>query len=296
MAMRLATEATADAPTTPTMGAEVLGRIPLFAGLDADDRAALWGMMKAERFGPQQPVIWIGETGTDFYVVQHGAVIVVAPNEVGEEVTLANLGPGQFFGELSLLDGGPRTASVRSITESTLLILSREEFQAFIVSHPSAAVHILAELGRRTREMIEKVRGIRNVNEVIEQTRSRWDVVAGRVATISASRAFLMANLVFFGTWITVNLLNGRDAFDPAPFGLLGFVVSIESLLVSLFVLNSQNQEGDRDRVRADLDYQVNLKAHLEVMQLHQKLDKLTAAIRGENGSGDKPGKDGPAA
>ena len=126
----------------------------------------------------------------------------------------------------------------------------------------------------------------------IAESRSRWDEVASRIATISASHAFLVANLVFFGLWMGINLYNGRDAFDPAPFGLLSFVVGVESLLVSLFVLNSQNQEGERDRIRSDLDYQVNLKAHLEVMQLHRKLDKLTAAISG-TGERDGDGKGG---
>ncbi len=261
------------------MGDEVLSRIPLFAGLSADQRADLGGLLKTRQFQPQSPVFWIGENGTEFYIVQDGAVTVSAPDEAGKEVALARLGPGQFFGEISLLDGGPRTATVRAIEDTTLLCLTREQFHAFLLQHPAAAIHMLSILGQRQRDTNEKLRGVRNANQAIEENLSTWNRISSKIASHSASQSFVLVNVVFFGGWMILNILMGKDAFDAAPFGLAGFICSVEALFLSLFVLVAANQQGDRDRIRADLDYQVNLKAQYEVMQLHRKLDRVEAQL-----------------
>lgn len=140
---------------------------------------------------------------------------------------------------------------------------------------------MLTILGNRQRETNEKLRGIRNVNEAVAQQQSRWAVVAERIAGISANQWFVLLNLLFFVFWIVINVAlkaTGRTPWDDPPsFGTLGFMVTIEALFISLFVLISQGHQSERDRIRADLDYQVNVKAHQEVMQLHQKLDRLHA-------------------
>lgn len=271
------------------MGDEVLSKIPLFAGLSADERADLGGFLKTNQFQSNAPVFWIGENGTDFYIVQEGSVTISAPDESGKEVTLAKLGPGHFFGEISLLDGGPRTATVRANTDTTLLCLSREQFHKFLLKHPSAAIHMLNILGQRQRETNEKLRGVRNPNQAIEESMSAWNRISLKIASLSASQSFMFAHVVFIGGWMAVNLALGRDAFDSSPFELAGFILSVEALFLSLFILVATTQEGDRERIRADLDYQVNLKAQYEVMQLHRKLDRLTAMVeeerQGRNGA-----------
>ncbi|MGB7159156.1 MAG: DUF1003 domain-containing protein [Tepidisphaeraceae bacterium] len=261
-----------------------MSKIPLFAGLSPDERADLGGLLKTRQYQSQAPVFWIGENGTEFYIVQVGAVTVSAPDEAGKEVTLARLGPGHFFGEISLLDGGPRTATIRADTDTTLLCLTREQFHAFLRQHPSAAIHMMTILGQRQRETNEKLRGVRNANQAIDEQQTRWGRISAKIASLSASQSFVLLNLIFFGAWMIVNLARGKNAFDPAPFGLLGFIITVEALFISLFVLISTNQEGERDRIRADLDYQVNLKAQYEVMQLHRKLDRVEAKLAERNG------------
>ena len=262
---------------------DVLGYIPLFANLPAAERAELNQLLKTRKFAAHQPVVWLGEQGDDFYIVHSGKVTVSAPDETGKEVTLSTLSSGQFFGEISLLDGGPRTATVRTATDATMLVLAREDFLNFLRRHPDAAIYMLTILGNRQRETNEKLRGIRNVNEAVAQQQSRWGVIAERIATISANQWFVLLNLFFFVLWVVVNVLlkvTGRTPWDDPPsFGTLGFMVTIEALFISLFVLISQGQQGERDRIRADLDYQVNLKAHQEVMQLHQKVDRLHTSV-----------------
>jgi len=273
------------------MSSDILSAVPLFAKLPVEERAELEGLLKTQEFPANKHIVWIGDKGEDFFIVKHGKVIVSCPDETGKEVVLSHLGPGHFFGEISLLDGGPRTATVRTATDSSMLVLAREDFLKFLQKHPDAAIYMLGILGKRQRDTNDKIRGIRNANEAIAEERTRWQVTAERIATISASQWFVLMNLLFFAIWVGINIVlknMGRTPWDEPPsFGTLGFIVTVEALFISLFVLISQGQQGERDRIRADLDYQINLKAHQEVMGLHQKLDKLQAIVAGLTSGAD---------
>lgn len=262
------------------MDKTILSKIPLFARLTEAELDELAGYLRQQQVDAQHPIVWIGEVGSEFYILQDGQAAVVVPDESGKEVTLSVLGPGQFFGEISLIDGGVRTATVRALTPSTLLVLGRDEFHQFIRKHPSAAIQMLTILGQRQRDILDKLRGIKNVNQVVDERTPTWRKISLVIASMTASEAFILLNIAFFALWIVSNSLRGGDALDPFPFGLLGFIVSIESLFISLFVLISQNREGDRNRIQADLDYQVNRKAHLEVMGLHQKMDQILNRLK----------------
>ena len=261
------------------MSTDILNSVALFAKLPPEERAELENLLKTQDYPANRPIVWLGEKGEDFYIVKHGKVLVSCPDESGKEVVLGHLEPGQFFGEISLLDGGPRTATVRTVVDSSMLILSRQDFLNFLMKHPDAAIYMLAILGKRQRDTNEKIRGIRNANEAIAEKRTRWHAIAEKIANVSASQWFVLVNLIVFAIWMGTNVIlkqMGRTPWDDPPsFGTLAFLVTIEALFISLFVLISQSQQSERDRIRADLDYQVNLKAHQEVMQLHQKVDRL---------------------
>ncbi|MGC3957472.1 MAG: DUF1003 domain-containing protein [Verrucomicrobiota bacterium] len=156
-----------------------------------------------------------------------------------------------------------------------LLSLSRHDFLEFLKKNPTAGIHILTVLGQRQREMVEKLRGVKNVNEVYEEKVTRWQKIADIIAAVSASPQFVLTHLVWFGLWMIINAFMGEKGPDPYPFPLLTMIVSLEAIFLSIFVLVSQNRSGEKDRIHADLDYQVNLKAHLEVMQLHQKVGRI---------------------
>jgi uncharacterized membrane protein len=258
---------------------ELLRNIPLFAKLTEDQLIELTGMLKSQKVEAAQPIFWVGDEGSDFYVIQVGRVTVSYPDELGREIILADLGPGQFFGEISLLDGGPRTASARAQTDCILVSLDRTDFLRFLEQRPKAAGYVVAVLGARQRDMLDKLRGVKNVNEIIEMGTTRWQRIADTIAAVSASQAFVLLHVLWFGAWMLYNAIRGDKAPDPYPFGLLTMVVSLEAIFLSIFVLVSQNRSGEKDRVRADLDYQVNLKAQLEIMQLHQKMDRVQSAL-----------------
>ena len=264
------------------METDVLAKIPLFAELPERDRNGLAELLHRHSFEAGKHIVWVGEPGEEFFIIEQGTVMICLPDEGGRELALAALGPGQFFGEISLLDGGPRTATARAETAATLLKLGREDFLRFLHLHPAVAVHMLTVLGSRQRETNEKLRGIKNANEVIEENRTRAQRIAEGVARTFASSPFIMANLIIFAVWMLANIFLARmnRAFDDPPtFATLGFLITLEAILLSLFVLNSQNRQAERDRIRSDLEYQVNLKNHLEVMQLHQKVDRLDKAL-----------------
>jgi len=161
--------------------------------------------------------------------------------------------------------------------------LGRDAFMEFIRSKPAAAIHMLMVLGQRQRETNEKLRGIKNANEVIAQKRTSAQKAAEKIADTFASNWYVLMNLIFFAGWIVLNtwrMARGLHPFDDPPtFFTLGFIITLEAILLSMFVLNSQKRQADRDRIRSDLEYQINLKAHLEVMALHQKVDRLAGMV-----------------
>ena len=255
-----------------------LAHIPLFANLTLKERTALSLLLKPKRFEPGQPIVFVGDPGLEFFIIEQGRVAITLPDENGREMVLAMLVSGQFFGEISLMDGGPRTATARADTDVTLMELARTDFLAFVHHHPAVAIHMMTVLGQRQRETNEKLRGIKNANEVIAQKRTAAERVAENLATMFASHRFLVVNLIFFSSWIMVNVAlfkSHRHFDDPPSFSTLGFIITLESILLSMFVLASQKLQSDRDRIRSDLEYQVNVKAHLEIVQLHQKVDRL---------------------
>jgi CRP/FNR family cyclic AMP-dependent transcriptional regulator len=262
-----------------------LSDIPLFSTLEPDARAALLASMTESTVKAQEPVFWIGDPGETLYVVVDGRVEITAPDERGNHLTLDTLGPGSVFGEISLLDGGPRSATVRAVTDVRLLGLARDAFHAVLREHPAVAIGALHIMGARQRTSTAVLRGLTNPNTAIGETTTRWQRISDRIATVAASHVFTLTHVVWFGSWVLLNVLASAGwlpavlGFDPFPFGLLTLIVSLEAIFLSIFVLVSQNRSAERDRIRTDLDYQVNVKAHLAIVNVIERLDRIERAI-----------------
>ena len=258
-----------------------LTHIPLFARLDPAGQAALAPLLTVESVKAGEPVFWFGDHGDTMYVVDSGRAEVTAPDAEGGHVLLDTLGPGGVFGELSLLDGGPRSATVRALTDCRLLALSRAAFHTFLRQRPDVAIEVLQVMGARQRASTAVIRGMPNPNRVIAESATRWQRASDAIASVAASQAFTVTHLTWFGTWILLNTIAAAGllplalAFDPFPFGLLTLIVSLEAIFLSIFVLVSQNRQSERDRIRTDLDYQVNVKAHVEVMGIARRLENV---------------------
>ena len=249
-------------------------KIPLFADLGADQREYLASRMSVRTLTPLETLFWVGDAGNEMFVVEEGNVEICIPDQGGKEIRLAILGPGEFLGEISLLDGGPRTATARALENAVLLVIAHADFRNCILDFPQVALNVIGILSRRQRQTVEKLRGIRNLNEVLQENLTHWQRLANAIAGMAASQSFLMVHALSFGAWILVNLLLRGRAIDPFPFPFLCFWASVEAIFLSLFILISQAMQGQKDRIRNEVEYQVALKLQLEMMQLHQKMDE----------------------
>lgn len=262
-----------------------LANVPLFARLDAAEQADLIGRMKPREVEEGTVVVWHGERGDSMFIIIAGSLGVSVPSDKGEHVAVATLtagGTGCYFGELSLLDGGPRTATVRANEPCRLLELHRKDFMAFLLAKPDAALDMLSTLAIRQRESLSALRGMKNPNEAFASQRTTlWQRVSDVIASVAAGQWFMIFHLVWFGVWIGLNVFLPTDsAFDPFPFGLLTMVVSLEAIFLSIFVMVSQNRQSEKDRLRTDLDYQVNVRAESEILALSAKLDRMENLLK----------------
>lgn len=263
----------------PTDGT-LLAEVQFFQLLDEQEREVLAAQLDLVQL-PAGTHMWdVGDPGGTMYVVSSGAVELFMRDDTGERIVLETVGRGEVFGELSLLDGGSRTASAQVVEDLEALVVDRNDLDVLFKTHPHAAFDLLAAMGRRMRRSVELLRhtASRNVNEEIEDRRTTVQKVADWIAEFSGSIPFLILHLVFFAVWILLNMPGVPHApmFDPFPYGLLTMVVSLEAIILSVFVLLSQNRNAAKDRIRADIEYDVNLKAELEIAHLHEKVDHLT--------------------
>jgi CRP/FNR family cyclic AMP-dependent transcriptional regulator len=260
---------------------QLLARAPLFKLLNDAERADLEQVLERRTVRAGEAVFTIGEPGDSLYVVGTGSVELFVKDNTGAKIVLALCGPGEVFGELSLFDGGARTATAMPIEDTDLLVLDRDDLLTFLRKYPDAALDLLTMMGQRIRSTDEILRRrvARNINEEMAIRSTTIEKVADVIAEFSGSISFLMLNAVWFTCWIGWNLLPGVKHFDPYPFGFLTMVVSLEAIFLSIFVLVSQNRQGAKDRLRADAEYEVNLKAELEITHLHEKVDFLAEEI-----------------
>ncbi len=196
-----------------------------------------------------------------------------------------------------MLDGRLRSATLRCTDDARLLELGRDDLLAVLPHSPHLALDMMAEMTARARRVDELLRSrvSRNVNEEVAERRTPIERVADAIATFSGSMPFLGLHCVWFTMWIGWNT-TGTHRFDPFPFGLLTMVVSLEAIFLSVFVLLSQNRQAAKDRVRSDIEYEVNVKAEMEVGALHEKLDRLHEEIVERLRKMGKEDRSGPSA
>jgi CRP/FNR family cyclic AMP-dependent transcriptional regulator len=270
------------------MGADpqLLTGVPIFSLLDEQERATLAARVETVKFRSGTELFSRGDPGDSLFVVRSGAVEIFFKNDTGERMVLDTARAGNFFGEISLLDGGARTASAVAIEDVELVVVDREDLAELIRLQPAAAMDLLAAIGRRLRETNEKLRhtASRNVNEETEDKRSRVMKIADWISEFSGSLEFLFIHIGIFFLWIVFNsgpLSHIWGPFDPFPYGLLTMCVSLEAIILSVFVLLSQSRQVARERVRNDIEYDINLKAELEIAHLHEKVDHLHVEVLG---------------
>lgn len=256
-----------------------LANIRMFELLNEDDRIALANVVDELNVPQGHTLFQAGDPGDSLFIVRLGEIELFIKDTAGQKIVLTVAEAGDMFGELAMLDTGPRTATALALTDSEVLVLDRDDLVLLFQRKPEAALHMLAALSGLTRKADEllRTRVSRNVNEEMEVHSTALQRIADWIAWFSGSMLFLMINGGWFIIWIVLNTIvfDKASAFDPYPFGLLTMIVSLEAIFLSCFVLVSQNRQAEKDRVRADIEYDVNIKAELEIAHLHEKTDRL---------------------
>ena len=257
---------------------ELLATTKMFELLDEDDRIALAQVIDEQKVPAEHMLFQAGDPGDSLFIVETGEIELFIKDTAGQKIVLTTAGPGDMFGELAMLDSGPRTATALALTDSEVLVLDRDDLVLLFQRRPDSALHMLAALSGLTRKADEllRTRVSRNVNEEMEEHTTPLLRIADWIAWFSGSMQFLILNGAWFIIWISINTLPLPIAsFDPFPFGLLTMIVSLEAIFLSCFVLISQNRQAQKDKVRADIEYDVNIKAELEIAHLHEKTDRI---------------------
>ncbi|HKW76096.1 MAG TPA: DUF1003 domain-containing protein [Terriglobales bacterium] len=256
----------------------MIGDVPIFGLLDEEEREALAQMMNSRDFKTGEAIFEYGDPGGEIFIVRNGRVELFVESADGEKIILAENERGDVLGELSFLDGGPRTATALAREDTQTLSMHRERLLEFVDKHPHAAMDLLTVVGRRLRSTDDllRTRVSRNINVEEEQRMTLGQRVADRVAAFGGSWKFI---LIFCSCMVIWVILNTAAAFfrhfDPYPFILLNLFLSMIAAIQAPVIMMSQNRQAAKDRLQADADYEVNLKAELEVAQLQRKLDNI---------------------
>jgi uncharacterized membrane protein len=257
----------------------LLEAIPLFEHLDEDDRRALAQAIDLRSIEAGATLFKAGEPGDSLFVVRSGEIELYIRDTAGQKIVLNVSQPGDVFGELSLLDHGARTATALALDDSELIELDRDDLLLLFRKRPEAGLGLLASIGHMTRkaDALLRSRVSRNANEEFaHEERTIILRAADWISWFSGSMPFLLIHTVWFIAWIVFNTgAFGIKEFDPYPYGLLTMIVSLEAIFLSCIVLISQNRQAEKDRIRSDIEYEVNVKAELEVAHLHEKTDQI---------------------
>jgi CRP/FNR family transcriptional regulator, cyclic AMP receptor protein len=284
--------------------AGILAEVPLFSLMDEDERAALAERMESREFSKGETIFNHGDAGDSLMVLHRGRVQVYVESTEGVKIILGELEAGEIVGEVSLFDPGARSATAVAVEDTEMFILEHDDLWQVIQHKPHMAVDMLAIMGKRLRATDELLRTqvARNVNVEEEDRLTFGQRIADRVASFGGSWTFIITFGIVLLVWVGVNIfltvrgmshgLKAEDStFDPYPFILLNLFLSMLAALQAPVIMMSQNRQAAKDRLKADLDYEINLKAELEVAQLHHKVERMHEALTAHIAKLDKEKK-----
>jgi CRP/FNR family cyclic AMP-dependent transcriptional regulator len=264
-------------PIPPEMTLDAIRSVPLFGSLDDEAAGELRDLLRTRDAAAGTALFRTGDQGDAMYLIESGRVRIMITDEDKKVITLAELAQGDFFGEMAIIDGKQRSADAIVAEAARLAVLSRENFLRFIRNNPMVALEMLsATFGRlrRTDKLLQQ-RVSRNVNEEQRKRMTLADRAADTLAEFGGSWKFIGAALFIIISWIVFNSWVLIRGFDPVPYQMLNLVMGIIAGLQAPIIMMSQNRQSEKDRLRADLDYQVNLKNELSLTEVLRRLDVI---------------------
>ena len=256
---------------------EALKQVPFFGLLDDDELAVLASQVEQKAFGARQRIYKIGETSLRAYVIVSGAVCVTTIDEDNQEVVVDQPGAGEFFGFASMLAQTPHQTQAFTTEETTCIEVDRHDIGVLLQRKPDAGLDMMAVLGRQfqSSQHLVRIRANRNPNEMIEEEATFGERVADGVAAFGGSWTFIIVFAMALAIYASVNIRLGSGAWDPYPFILLNLFLSMLAAIQAPVIMMSQNRQDKKDRVRSELDFDVNRRAEIEIQGLANKVNWL---------------------
>jgi uncharacterized membrane protein len=263
---------------------ETLRTVSLFAGMDDQEIAGVLAIMESGHYVPGQGIVHENDEADSFHVIISGTVEFLTSDASGAELILDQAGVGGFFGELAALTGEPRLVRVRAVDEVETLILSRTEFHDFVMKHPHAGIDVMTALAHRLyqTDKLLKQSVSRNANEVHDERLTVGEKVADQFASGMGSWTFIILQSAILLFWVVFNVIAvhfGWWSWDPYPFIFLNLVLSFQAAYAAPIIMMSQNRSADKDRLAAEIDHQVNVKAEVKTGLIMTRLDDLERAM-----------------
>jgi CRP/FNR family transcriptional regulator, cyclic AMP receptor protein len=256
---------------------EVLKHVPLFALLDEDETAVLAGQVQLKKFAPRQRIYKMGDPGGQAYVMVSGVVRVTTVDQDHQEVVVDQPAHGEFFGFASMLEQTPHQTSATALEDTVCLEVDRNDIAVLLQRKPLAGMDMLTVLGRQfhASQQLVRLRAMRNPNEVIDREATFGERIADLVAGFGGSWTFIIIFLAVLMAYSMTNVYLGMKAWDPYPFILLNLFLSMLAAIQAPVIMMSQNRQDTRDRLRGELDYEVNRRAESEIQGLANKLNHI---------------------
>ena len=260
---------------------EVLRSVPLFSLLDPDEMEVLAQQVEIKNFAPRERVYKVGDTGGQAYVMLSGRVRVTTVDEDQQEVVVDEPSKGEFFGFASMLEQTPHRTTAIALEESSCLEVSRNDIAILLQRKPHAGMDLLTTLGRQfhAAQELVRMRANRSPNAIIEQEATFGERIADIVASFGGSWTFIISFAVTITVYATINIVLRGNAWDPYPFILQNLFLSLLAAIQAPVIMMSQNRQDTKDRLRGELDFQVNKRAASEIQGLARKLNMLDEKI-----------------
>src|SRR5467141_3542246 len=260
---------------------EALKHVPLFALLDDEETAVLAGQVELKKFAPRQRIYKMGDAAGQAYVMVSGRVRVTTLDQDHQEVVVDEPAHGEFFGFASMLEQTPHQTTAIALEESECIEVDRHDIAVLLQRKPMAGMDMLTVLGKQfhASQQLVRVRANRNPNEIIEKEMTFGERIADRVAGFGGSWTFILTFLSVLVTYTAVNIILRKSAWDPYPFILLNLFLSMLAAIQAPVIMMSQNRQDTKDRLRGELDYEVNRRAESEIQGLSRKLNLLDEKI-----------------
>jgi CRP/FNR family cyclic AMP-dependent transcriptional regulator len=260
---------------------EILKQVPLFALLDDDETAVLSSQVEIKNFSPRQRIYKIGDPGGRAYVIVSGKVRLATVDEDQQEVIVDEPGIGEFFGFASMLEQSPHQTNAMAMEETTCVEVDRNDIMVLLQRKPHAGMDMLAVLGRQfhAAQRLVQTRAARNPNQIIEQEATFGERIADNVAGFGGSWTFIIIFLVALVAYSIASVSMGQASWDPYPFILLNLFLSMLAAIQAPVIMMSQNRQDTKDRLRSELDFDVNRRAASDIQGLARKLNVLDEKI-----------------